>query len=80
MENFNTTAFSYFEYKSSCGGAPLRVPIEPLVGLMRHPLVIGACAAEPGTPSMVETRHDAVGMLLYMNRIYLDTVNPKEQC
>ena len=37
--------FSYFEYSSSCGGAPLRVPMEPLVGVFRHPLVQG-CAPE----------------------------------
>lgn len=35
--------FSYFEYKNSCGGKPLRVPTEPLVGLFRHPLALDEC-------------------------------------
>ena len=63
MENFNTTIFSYFEYKSDCGGAPLRVPMEPLVGLMRHPHVVGSCADRDGQPPMIDTRHDTVGVL-----------------
>ena len=51
--------FSHFEYSSSCGGEPLRVPIEPLVGLFRHPLVVEGCNPE-GHSLMVDIRHDAI--------------------
>lgn len=61
VQQANSTVFSHFEYSNSCGGEPLRVPIEPLVGLLRHPRVVQGCAALPGQPSMIDTRHDIDG-------------------
>lgn len=50
--------FSHFEYSNSCGGEPLRVPMEPLVGLFRHPFVSGCIHHRP---DMIDSRHDAPG-------------------
>lgn len=64
MAKFNTSIFSYYEYSSSCGDRPLRVPIEPLVGLMRHPFVVQACTAGPGQNPIINARHGIAGGLL----------------
>ena len=61
LEHVSPAVFSFFEYSSSCGGEPLRVPMEPLVGLLRHPRVVPGCAALPGQPTMIDTRHDVPG-------------------
>ena len=53
--------FSFFEYSSSCVGPPLRIPMEPLVGLFRHPFVIRGCNPV-GHPLVVDARHDKPGM------------------
>lgn len=36
--------FSFFEYSSQCSKRKLRLPMEPLVGMMRHPFVIPVCS------------------------------------
>lgn len=64
MSKFNTSIFSYFEYSNSCGDGPLRVPIEPLVGLMRHPFVTEDCTAGPGQNPMIKARHGIAGRLV----------------
>lgn len=61
MASFNTSIFSYYEYSNSCEREPLRVPIEPLVGLMRHPFVADACTARPGQKPMINARHGIAG-------------------
>ncbi len=38
--------FSFFEYSSQCSKRTLRLPMEPLVGMMRHPFVIPICRPE----------------------------------
>ena len=38
--------FSFFEYSSQCSKRKLRVPMEPLVGMLRHPFVIPVCRPE----------------------------------
>ena len=38
--------FSFFEYSSKCSKRTLRLPMEPLVGMMRHPFVIPICRPE----------------------------------
>ena len=51
--------WSRFEYEDACSGKPTAVPIEPLVGLLRHPAAHPAC--RPGDGSLdwtLEERHD----------------------
>ena len=67
LDHMSPEIFSFFEYSSSCGGEALRVPMEPLVGLMRHPRVVEACAALPGQPTMIDTHHDIPGAGLSLN-------------
>lgn len=71
--------FSHFEYSNSCGGEPLRVPIEPLVGLLRHPLVMRGCNPE-GHSLMAEVRHDEPNRPDYhiQNKGYM-LINPIER-
>jgi hypothetical protein len=38
--------FSFFEYSSQCSKRKLRLPMEPLVGMLRHPFVIPVCRPE----------------------------------
>lgn len=40
--------WSAFVYRHSCSGAVLRIPVEPLLGLMRHPLAVRACLKPRG--------------------------------
>ena len=35
--------YSFFEYSSQCSKRTLKLPMEPLVGMMRHPFVIPIC-------------------------------------
>ncbi len=47
--------FSYFEYVDPCtpGSPKLHVPIEPLVGLMRHPFTPKPCLPSHVGPKMI---------------------------
>jgi hypothetical protein len=42
--------FSHFRYMRPCNAEALWVPIEPLVGLLRHPFAVPRCL--PKVPSM----------------------------
>ena len=41
--------FSHFRYSRRCDAATLRVPIEPLVGLLRHPFAVPGCLPQVST-------------------------------
>ncbi len=51
--------FSHFVYRDVCIGADVRVPIEPLVGHLRHPTVVSACALSD-RPEFISADHDVV--------------------
>ena len=48
--------FSWFEYMNSCDGRKERIPIEPLVGALRHPFTIPACHPQVGIAVVLKTR------------------------
>ena len=51
--------FSFFEYRQQCGRRVLKLPIEPLVGLMRHPFATSC--APPGHVAALDPRHSFEG-------------------
>mmetsp|Transcript_1406 Transcript_1406/g.4195 ORF Transcript_1406/g.4195 Transcript_1406/m.4195 type:complete len:381 (-) Transcript_1406:736-1878(-) len=52
----NNTVWSQFVYRNTCGGE-VRQPIEPLVGLLRHPTSHGACE-RADRPEFIDHLHD----------------------
>ena len=47
----DSRVFSHFRYRRRCDAATLRVAIEPLVGLLRHPFAVPGCL--PKVPSVL---------------------------
>jgi len=56
----NTSVWSQYMYRNTCGG-DVRQPIEPLVGLFRHPTSHGACG-RPDRPEFIDHQHDGGGV------------------
>jgi len=54
--------FSTYEYVDTCSGKQVNVPVEPLVGLLRHPWVVPGCRAA-GRAAQIDIRHSSSSQL-----------------
>lgn len=54
----NSSVWSQFVYSNSCNNDILRLPCEPLVGLLRHPTTNIDCK-RPDRPDLIDKVHDA---------------------
>lgn len=52
-----TQVFSHFVSRDTCTGVEMRLPIEPLVGVLRHPTAASACRPE-GSTALLAPEHD----------------------
>jgi hypothetical protein len=53
----NTKVFSQYHYRDSCSGEEVLLPMEPLVGLLRHP-TSGKYCRRPDRPEFIDLAHD----------------------
>jgi hypothetical protein len=57
-----TQVFSQYHYRNSCSHDEVRFPVEPLVGLLRHPTVHPDCA-RPEHPEYMDPAHNPAGVV-----------------